>query len=138
MGDMNFTGSPLAVAVTAAVFSPRVRQVLHRGAVTGLAGVLIAGDAVTSFARGVGRGLQEASTAAPSQNPVEQPTVSATEAAQEATRAAEEATRAAQEAARAAQTAAEAAAAARPKRAQPRKTVTRPEASPQTGESESG
>lgn len=113
MGDMNFTGSPLAVAVTAAVFSPRVRQVLHRGAVHGLAGMLIAGDAVTSFARGVGRGLQEASTAAPSQDTVEQPAASATQAAQKA--------------------------AAEPKtaRARARKTATRPEASPDAGGSES-
>jgi ABC-type branched-subunit amino acid transport system substrate-binding protein len=139
MGDINFTGSPLAVAVTAAVFSPRVRQVLHRGAVHGLAGVLIAGDAVTSFARGVGRGLQEASTAAPGQDTAEQPAASATQAAQAATRAAEEATRAAQDAARAAQMATEAAqkAAAEPKAAKARKTATRAKASPKTGGSES-
>lgn len=111
MGDMNFTGSPLAIAVTAAVFSPRVRQVLHRGAVHGLAGVLIAGDAVTSFARGVGRGLQEASTAAPGQDTAEQPAGSATETAQDA------------------------AAAAKPPKA--RKTAAKPKATRKTGGSQS-
>ncbi len=49
-----------AVAVTAALFSPRLRGLLRRGAVHGLAGVLTAGDALASFARGVSRGLQEA------------------------------------------------------------------------------
>jgi hypothetical protein len=47
-----------AVALTAAVFSPRVRDLLRRGAVHGLAGVLTAGDALLSFARGVSRGVQ--------------------------------------------------------------------------------
>jgi hypothetical protein len=48
-----------AVAVTATVFSPRVRGMLRRGAVYGLAGVLTAGDMVTAFARGIARGMQE-------------------------------------------------------------------------------
>jgi hypothetical protein len=38
----------VAVAATAAVLSPRVRGVLRRGAVYGLAGVLRAGDAISS------------------------------------------------------------------------------------------
>ena len=50
----------IAVAATAAVFSPPVRKVLRRGAVYGLTGVLIARDAVTSLARGVGNGVQQA------------------------------------------------------------------------------
>ncbi len=54
----------LAVAATAAVFSPKVRGVLRQGAVYGLAGLLVAGDAVGSFARGVGRGAQQAATSA--------------------------------------------------------------------------
>ena len=54
----------IAVAVTAAVASPRVRNVLRRGAVYGLAGVLMAGDAVTSLARGVQRGARNAVSAA--------------------------------------------------------------------------
>ena len=48
-----------AVAVTAAVFSPRMRGMLRRGAVYSLAGVLTAGDMITAFARGIARGLQE-------------------------------------------------------------------------------
>ncbi len=50
----------LAIAATAAVLSPRLRGVLRSGAVYGLAGALIAGDAVTSVARGAGRGAQQA------------------------------------------------------------------------------
>jgi hypothetical protein len=50
----------LAVAATAAVLSPRLRGVLRSGAVYGLAGALIAGDAVASVARGAGRGAQQA------------------------------------------------------------------------------
>jgi hypothetical protein len=57
------------VAVTAAlaavVFSPRVRGVLRRGAVFGLAGALMAGDALAVFARGVTRGAQQAARAVP-------------------------------------------------------------------------
>ncbi len=49
-----------AVAATAALFSPKVRGFLRRGAVYGVAGALKAGDAVTGFARGVGRGMQQA------------------------------------------------------------------------------
>ena len=50
----------IAVAATAAVFSPPVRKVLRRGAVYGLTGLLIARDAATSLARGVGSGVQQA------------------------------------------------------------------------------
>jgi hypothetical protein len=52
----------VAVAVTAAVLSPRVRGILRRGAVYGLAGVLTAGDAIASFARGAGQGVRQATT----------------------------------------------------------------------------
>ena len=121
MGDMNFTGSPLAVAVTAAVFSPRVRQVLHRGAVHGLAGVLIAGDAVTSFARGIGRGLQEASTTAAGQDSVEPPAASATNAAEEAPQRAEGTAKATQKAS------------AKPRAPKPRNSTARPKADAKTG-----
>ena len=54
----------VAVALTAAVASPQVRSVLRRGAVYGLAGILMAGDAVSSLAQGVKRGAQKAATAA--------------------------------------------------------------------------
>jgi len=46
----------VAIAATAAVLSPRVRGVLRKGAVYGVAGVLVAGDALGQFARGAARG----------------------------------------------------------------------------------
>ncbi len=54
----------VAVAATAAVMSPRVRGVLRRGAVYGLAGVLRAGDAISSVARNAAPGVQHAATVA--------------------------------------------------------------------------
>ncbi len=54
----------VAVAATAALFSPRVRKVLRRGAVYGVAGALMASDAVVGFAKGVGRGAQQAAASA--------------------------------------------------------------------------
>lgn len=57
--DSTGTRVAAAVALTAALFSPRMRGMLRRGAVHGLAGMLTAGDVVASFARGVSRGLQE-------------------------------------------------------------------------------
>ncbi len=50
----------IAVALTAAVASPKVRGALRRGAVYGLAGLLKVGDAMSSVARGVRSGVQEA------------------------------------------------------------------------------
>lgn len=49
----------IAVAATAMVFSPRVRNALRRGAVYGLAGVLKASDSVASAARGVANQAQQ-------------------------------------------------------------------------------
>jgi hypothetical protein len=62
----DFTDPEVAIvaAVAAAVFSPRVRGWLRRGAVYSMAGVLVAGDAISSVARGVGQGVQQAGTAA--------------------------------------------------------------------------
>ncbi len=62
----DFVESEVAIvaAVAAAVFSPRVRGVLRKGAVYGVAGALVAGDAIGSFARGVGRGAQNAASTA--------------------------------------------------------------------------
>jgi hypothetical protein len=54
----------VAVAATAAVMSPRVRGVLRRGAVYGLARVLRAGDAVSSAARNAAPGVQHAAATA--------------------------------------------------------------------------
>ncbi len=56
----------VAVAATAAVLSPRVRGVLRRGAVYGIAGVLRAGDAISSAAPTVSQGAQQAAASAAS------------------------------------------------------------------------
>ncbi|MBV8695926.1 MAG: hypothetical protein JO125_01920 [Chloroflexi bacterium] len=53
----------VTAVVTAVIFSPRARRLIRRGLVYGTAGLLIAGDAITSFARNVGQGMQEASNA---------------------------------------------------------------------------
>jgi hypothetical protein len=53
-----------AAAVTAVIASPQVRKVVRRGAVYGLAGLLVAGDAISSFSKGVGRGIQRATVPA--------------------------------------------------------------------------
>ena len=60
----DFASSEIAVAVaaTAAILSPRVRQTVRKGLIFGLAGVMMAGDAVASFARGVSRGAQQVTT----------------------------------------------------------------------------
>ncbi len=50
----------VAVAVTAAVLSPRVRGVLRRGLVYGVAGVLKAGDALSSAVQSAAAAAQEA------------------------------------------------------------------------------
>ncbi|HEY4003458.1 MAG TPA: hypothetical protein VGO93_31615 [Candidatus Xenobia bacterium] len=50
----------VAVAVTAVVASPKVRRVLRQGAVYGLAGLMMAGDAVTGFARSTVKGVKDA------------------------------------------------------------------------------
>ena len=54
----------VAVVITSAIASPKVRSVLRRGAVYGLAGVLMAGDAVSSVARGIRRGAGQAAATA--------------------------------------------------------------------------
>jgi hypothetical protein len=59
----------IAVTATAAALSPRVRQVLRRGAVYGVAGALKATDVVTAAARGAMREM----------NPQSEPVVSSDE-----------------------------------------------------------
>lgn len=59
LDDFLETEVGVAVAATAALFSPRVRKALRQGAVYGVAGALMAGDAISGFARGVGRGAQQ-------------------------------------------------------------------------------
>lgn len=50
----------VVAAVTAALFSPRIRRLLRRGIVYSTAGVLMVGDTATSFAKNIGRGAQRA------------------------------------------------------------------------------
>ena len=50
----------ITAAVVAAIFSPRARKLIRQGAVYGMAGVLVAGDTVTSLARSFGQGVQQA------------------------------------------------------------------------------
>ena len=59
----------IAVAATAALSSSRVRRVLRRGAVYGLAGVLLAGDAIGAIARDAGRGPRQAGAPDPGAAP---------------------------------------------------------------------
>lgn len=100
-GMGNSTKVAATVIATATVLSPEVRSVLRQGAVRGLAGVLMLGDALASFARGVGRGIQNGDAA--QANSGLSSTSSADQTAGEAVRAAQEAARQAQEAAQAAQ-----------------------------------
>ena len=53
----------VAVAVTAAIFSPRVRKVLRRGAVYGVTGVLMASDAISAATRNARTSLATDGTA---------------------------------------------------------------------------
>ena len=62
----------VTAAVTAVIFSPPARRLLRRGVVYGLAGALTVGDAITSFAHSIGRGVQEAGAARPSQTEQQQ------------------------------------------------------------------
>lgn len=50
----------IAAAATAALFSPRVREVARKGAVYGVAGVLTVGRTVAGVARDAGRGVGSA------------------------------------------------------------------------------
>jgi hypothetical protein len=53
-------GVAVAAAATAAALSPPVRRVLHRGAVYGVTGILMLGDAAAALGRGIGRGVRNA------------------------------------------------------------------------------
>lgn len=55
----------VTAVVAAAIFSPGARKILRRGLVYGTAGALIAGDAVTTFARRIGQGNGQAAQSAP-------------------------------------------------------------------------
>ena len=90
----------VAVAATAAVLSPRVRGVLRRGAVYGLAGVLMAGDAVSSAARNVTPAVQQAAATAAGtvQGAAQQAATAAASVAEEAAERARTATEGAEDA----------------------------------------
>ncbi len=49
----------IAVAVTAAVASPPVRKLIRQGAVYGLAGLMLAGDRISSLSRSLGSAAQQ-------------------------------------------------------------------------------
>lgn len=57
----------VAVAVTAAISSPRIRRFVRRGMVYGVAGALMAGDAISSAARGAALAAREAAASAASE-----------------------------------------------------------------------
>lgn len=64
LDDLASTESAFVAATTATILSPRVRGVLRRGAVYGVAGVLKAGDVVAGAARGAARGMRDGSATA--------------------------------------------------------------------------
>jgi hypothetical protein len=69
----------VAVVVTAAVASPRVRKVLRQGLVYGLAGLLIAGDKIKSAATGVAQKARDMTAAAANHETPKNQTVVASE-----------------------------------------------------------
>jgi hypothetical protein len=58
LDDLVSTESAVVATATAAIFSPRTRETLRRGAVLGVAGAMKAGDVVVAGARGVVRGVR--------------------------------------------------------------------------------
>lgn len=77
----------VTAVVTAAVFSPKARRWIRKGFVYGIAGVLMAGDALTSVARNVGQGVQHAGAAAANatQNAAEQAKATTTKTTEKTT-----------------------------------------------------
>ena len=59
LDDLVSTESAVVATATAAIFSPRTRETLRRGAVLGVAGALKAGDIVYGAARGVVSGVRD-------------------------------------------------------------------------------
>ena len=76
----------LAAAATAAIFSPRVRDVMRKGAVYGVAGVLTAGRAVTGVARGAADGVAAAMPSGRSTRPAAASSSTRSRAASKASR----------------------------------------------------
>jgi hypothetical protein len=77
----------VTAVVTAAVFSPKARRWIRKGFVYGTAGILMAGDALTSAARNVGQGVQHvgASAVNATQNAADQTKATATPAVEKTT-----------------------------------------------------
>jgi hypothetical protein len=63
----------VTAVVTAAIFSPQARKIIRRGAVYGMAGVLVVGDALSSFTRSVGHGFEQAKAGRGQKEPKELP-----------------------------------------------------------------
>ncbi|GCE07394.1 hypothetical protein [Dictyobacter aurantiacus] len=61
MEPADFVEPEIAVtaAITAAICSPGARKAMRKGLVYGIAGVLTAGDVVTSFARSMRQGVEQ-------------------------------------------------------------------------------
>jgi hypothetical protein len=62
----------VTAAVTAAICSPRARKMLRRGAVYGMAGALMAGDALSAFTRSISQGFQRAKSTSAQEGQVQQ------------------------------------------------------------------
>lgn len=58
-GDFVEPEIAVTAAITALICSPRVRKVIRKGLVYGMAGVITVGDTLTSFAKSVGQGMQQ-------------------------------------------------------------------------------
>ncbi|MEO7018530.1 MAG: hypothetical protein ABI234_00070 [Ktedonobacteraceae bacterium] len=58
-GDFVEPEIAVTAAVTAALFSPRTRKVIRKGLVYGMAGILTAGETLTSLAKSVGQGMHQ-------------------------------------------------------------------------------
>ncbi len=58
LDDLVNSETAVVAAATAAMFSPRTRSTLRRGAVLGVAGALKVGDVVAGAARGATRGVR--------------------------------------------------------------------------------
>jgi hypothetical protein len=58
LDDLISTETAFVAAATAAVFSPKTRDTIRKGAVYGVAGALKAGDVVAGAARGAVRGVR--------------------------------------------------------------------------------
>lgn len=64
LDDFMSTETAFVAAATAAVFSPKTRETIRKGAVYGVAGALKAGDVVAGAARGAVRGVRGDDTTA--------------------------------------------------------------------------